>query len=64
MRIDGAAFDVCVECEEGAPVLVLVHLLSTKPHLVGRLMPAFPQRFRIVPHRACGQSADCVSPNF
>lgn len=62
MIIDGAAFEVRVEGEEGAPVLVLAHSLGTNLHLFDRLMPEFLRQFRVVRYDARGQGASVISP--
>ena len=62
MIIDGAAFEVRVEGEEGAPVLMLAHSLGTNLHLFDRLMPEFLRRFRVVRYDARGQGASVISP--
>ena len=62
MIIDGAAFNVRVEGEEGAPVLVLAHSLGTNLHLFDRLMPEFLRHFRVVRYDARGQGVSTISP--
>ncbi len=62
MMIAGEAFNVLVEGEEGAPVLVLAHSLGTNLHMFDELMPELLRHFRVLRYDARGHGASVVSP--
>ncbi len=62
MMVAGEAFNVLVEGEEGAPVLMLAHSLGTNLHVFDRLMPELLRHFRIVRYDGRGHGASVVTP--
>ncbi len=62
MIVAGEAFNVLVEGEEGAPVLILAHSLGTNLHLFDKLMPELLRHFRVVRYDSRGHGASVVSP--
>ncbi len=62
MLVGGEAFNVRVEGEEGAPVLVLAHSLGTNLHVFDRLVPELLRHFRIVRYDGRGHGASVVTP--
>ena len=62
MMVGGEAFNVLVEGDDGAPVLMLAHPLGTNLHIFDRLMPALRRHFRVVRYDARGHGESVVTP--
>ncbi len=62
MLINDEAFNVLVEGEEGAPVLMLAHSLGTNLHVFDPIMPELLKRFRVVRYDARGHGSTVVTP--
>lgn len=62
MMVAGEAFNVVVEGEERAPVLMLAHSLGTNLHVFDQLVPELLRHFRIVRYDGRGHGASVVTP--
>jgi 3-oxoadipate enol-lactonase len=61
MMINGEAFNVVVEGEANAPVLMLAHPLGGNLHLFDRLMPELLRHFRVVRYDSRGHGSSVVT---
>jgi 3-oxoadipate enol-lactonase len=59
--VAGEAFNVLVEGEEGAPVLMLSNSLGTNLHMWDKQMPAFLEHFRVVRYDTRGHGGSRVT---
>ncbi len=62
MMINGEAFNVLVEGDEGAPALMLAHSLGTNLHVFDKLMPGLLRHFRVVRYDGRGHGSSVVTP--
>lgn len=62
MMVGGEAFNVLVEGDESAPVLMLAHPLGTNLHIFDPLMPELLRHFRVVRYDARGHGESVVTP--
>lgn len=62
MMVKDEIFNVLVEGDESAPVLMLAHPLGANLHIFDPLMPELVQRFRVVRYDARGHGESVVTP--